>query len=134
MKCYFCQRELTSKMRGSLIDFSEFLSCMAEHNVDHVIMTPVDEKHPNDLLFAHIYINGPDYQVIQIPTLTPMGGTLTQYLSVGHRYQFRLEIADNQTYLVSIQGDNYQNLAILPGLNITPANAKQKLKTYLTFL
>lgn len=115
------------------------LPCSKTPGIHEVLCTHMDNN-----TYFHIYIMTPDYKLrwVRPGDIEYKYNNLDNRIvldapyqvQTGKKYQFRLELQNNVTYVCSYHLDGSQNLTILPGFPITPTNAVKKLPTILTFL
>lgn len=107
MNCYFCNANISDQIVGS--SFCAF--CTKQYNL-HAVYTTYSQA--GELLYAHIYI---------------------KLKNIGD-YQIRLHINANTTWILSGVIDshgtrNFNEEFFMPNFPFTPANAAEKLTTYL---
>jgi hypothetical protein len=122
MKCYFCQYQLQSRLSTII----KCQNCEKEHGV--IVYTSQDDE---GLVFAHIYIDQRIFTKVPAVAISNKGSYM---LSTGHNYHFRLHLREGFTNLSDDDENGVGDLIKIPHFPVTPANAKQKLQTYLIFL
>jgi hypothetical protein len=74
-----------------------------------------------------------EYQLFRVITSTDTDGSLLYaHIFPTYKLQVRLHLRENLTYVEKV--NTYEKLLEIPGFPITPANSKNKVKLYLTFL
>ena len=128
MNCYFCNN-LLIKLANSKFNFYEPCDFCRKDDILNVY-TVVDNDHK--LLYVQIYV-GIDYEIITLPRVGFFAGTIGTTVECGRKYQIRLHLQENLTVISEVTNNNMKELLKIPGFPINPANAKEKLKLYLTF-
>lgn len=137
MNCYFCQTKLKDDKRtdqyadryhpnsGSW----DCPDCAGQYDLHSVsVVTSLDD---GELLYVHLYVPDKNFKVTYIPGPGMLPGRSFS-VQCGHMYHVRLHLRENYTYIGEAY-DDPQELLRVPGFPITPQNAKEKLKLYLTF-
>jgi len=128
IRCYFCQTYLEE----SYANIHFCVTCQKDFDLNHV-STVVDNS--GLLCYAHIYLLGPDYKTVVVPTARhpnfPGVGSLT--LETGTKYHVRLHLQEEFTSISKPLNDSYNHIVDVPGFPITPANIRKKLPTYILF-
>ncbi len=129
MKCYYCQNEVVMEKSKSGGQFHPRISESCNHCTDNSdvyhVSTVVDEE--GNYKYVHIYTEEQKYTRLGATNFFNRGIVVPTNTT----YHIRLNIKDNSTS-VMVYGTTEEILNV-PGMSITPANAKAKLKLYLTF-
>lgn len=132
-KCAFCQHP--QQLDKFEIDYCPI--CVVNEGI-HSVRTIY---HNDKKLYTHVSLRTENYEVIRIPASDPIPGSGFHkimlkdiYIEIGGTYNFRYEWENDYTILMFYRNDDYETIVTLPGQPITPANAKAKLQTILTFL
>jgi hypothetical protein len=109
LNCYFCKGELykPGKIASGILRCEP---CQSKYDLESVITT--FDVNTFEAMYAHIFIYSDDLY--------------------GKIYQIQLTLDENCTLIIDDAISN-KPLLKLPGFPITPQNAKEKLKLYLTF-
>lgn len=145
MNCYFCN----DKLNISEPDVFSSHVCKKCSNLPgiHEVITTVNVKEDPGLLYAHIFVRSPDYQILSAKFETESEEfsytrtkktTFTGAVQIGKNYQVRLHLKDNQTHIISHYHEagiaTSKEVKVLEGFSINPHNVVEKLETILLFL
>lgn len=142
MKCYFCQTELELDPHWLLQkggpnwefckdrpSWDHCKKCEADYGVKTITCQDFDS---GDLIYAHIYLD--DRKFIHIPFPGRILGAGTTIWASGNNYHFRLHLKENYTNFGEPDDSNANDMAIIPGFPVTPANARDTVKRILISL